>query len=81
MLVTWEGTASVSAQQLQLMLRHAVRPAPVLHGELQKFVVSCSFILALNVFFLQEKDDVSCLHMMNHNNLQLVSLFPHSCVL
>lgn len=53
---------SVSAQQLQLMLRHAMRLAPVLHGELQKFVVSRSFILAL-MGFSQEKDEVSCLHI------------------
>lgn len=54
---------SVSVQQLQLMLRHAVMPASVLRGELQKFVVSCSFILALNLSFSQEKDEVSCLHI------------------
>lgn len=42
---------SVSAQQLLLMLRHAMRPTSVLHGELQIFVVSCCFTLALKVFF------------------------------
>lgn len=46
MLATWEGTVSVSAQRLQLTLRRAARPGPALHGELQKFVVSRSFILA-----------------------------------
>lgn len=71
---------SVSAQQLQLTLRHAMRPAPVLRGELQKSVVSCSFLLALNRFFPQEKDGVSCLHIMNHNIIRLY-LFSLSCVL
>lgn len=42
---------SVSAQQLQLMLRHAMRLTSVLHGELQKSAVSRSFTLALNAFF------------------------------
>lgn len=52
---TQEETVSVSAQQLQPMLRHAMRPAPVLHGELQKSVVSCSILLALNRFFHKRK--------------------------
>ncbi len=43
MPVTLEETVNVSAQQLQLMLKLVMRLVPVLHGELQKSVVSKQF--------------------------------------
>lgn len=52
MLATLEGTVSVSAQQLQLMLRHAMRQVSVLHGELRKSVVSQQFRPGFRLGFL-----------------------------